>query len=138
MGKKAIPALLEHLADTEIAPMSTLIFVNPMLSWIPPGSDHDQPAGVLYAYVIELIVAKAALSDDGGSCSNFLLNKNDYVYGRGLIMHGDEIINAGDLPRIKQIYLQWWDRNRSKSLARIRREWKASHRPLTGTQYNWF
>lgn len=60
-GKQAIPVLLEHLDDTEIAPLSTLIFDNPALSWMPPGSDHDQPAGELYAYVVELIIAKAAL-----------------------------------------------------------------------------
>jgi hypothetical protein len=139
-GKQAVRILLEHIDDTEIAPSSTLVFQNPVLSYVPPGSQHDQFAGMLYAYVIELILAKNTLSQDGGkNCDfHFLLGPNDYVYGHGLIFKGnEELIDATDLPRIKQIYLRWWDKNQDKSLAQMRQEWKASHRPLAGSQYKW-
>src|SRR5262249_3976720 len=142
-GKQAISTLVGHIHDAELAPSSNLLLANPQLSYAPTGSQHDQFAGVLYAYVIELILAKPTLSNEvvfsakENTCK-YLLGLDDYVYGHGLIFYGDELIKADDLPRVEQIYLQWWDRNGNKSLAKMRQEWKASRRPLTGTQYRWF
>lgn len=137
LGKQAIPALLEHIDDGEIAPSTTLILANPAFSYAPPGSQHDQFTGVLYAYAIELILGRNAISKDEGKRCVYLLGLSDYVYGHGLIFNENELIKANDLSRIKQIYSQWWDKNRNKSLAKMRQDWKASRRPLTGTQYKW-
>ena len=97
---------------------------------------------MLYAYVVELILGKRTLSKNvlstsEGSRCDYLLGLDDYIYGHGLVFSGDNVIKATDLPRIKQIYLNWWNKNENKSLAKLRQDWKASQRPLTGTPYGW-
>ena len=137
-GKKAIPALVDRIEDSEIAYQSTNVLASPVISSAPPDSQHDQFAGVLYAYVIELILARDNVSrDETGSCK-FLLGLDDYVYGHGLILNGNELIKANDLSRIKQIYLRWWTGNRGKNLTEMRQEWQRLHRPLAGTEYRWY
>jgi len=86
LGKSAIPLLIEHVDDHDVARSSTLMLANPILSYAPPGSQKDEFSGVIYAYVVELILARDALHDDN-DCT-FLLSQGDYAYGHGLIMKG--------------------------------------------------
>lgn len=134
MGKAAIPRLIEHIDDHEVAPSSTLMLANPLLS-SAPASQKNEFSGVINAYVVELILASATLRDEK-DCT-FLLSERDYVYGWGVIMKDGEVISAADLARVKQQYVQWWGKNQSKSLSTLRGEWKERIRPLTGSEYHW-
>jgi len=135
MGKSIIPVLIERIDDRDVAPSSTLMLANPILSYVPPGSQRDEFSGVIYAYVIELILARDALHDDL-DCT-FLLTTGDYAYSHGLITKDSNVILATDLARVKQVYSRWWEGNRGKELSTLRLEWKKSVRPLTGSEYNW-
>ena len=84
MAKAAIPMLIEHIDDHEVAPSSTLMLASPILS-SAPASQKDEFSGVINAYVVELILASATLRDDEKDCT-FLLSQGDYAYGWGVIM----------------------------------------------------
>jgi hypothetical protein len=146
LGKQAIRALVEHLKDSDPVPSSTLMLHSPAISFVLPGADHDELEGVLYAYVIELIVANDNLATNERDDPHALLGVRDYVYGQGVIVKGEysptdlsriTLANPSDLPEIQRIYSGWWRRNKNKPLAEMRREWKANRRPLTGSQYHW-
>lgn len=134
MGKAAIPVLIEHIDDRDVAPSSTLMLENPMLS-SAPASQKDEFSGVIDAYVVELILARETLRDDK-DCT-FLLTEGDYAYGWGVIMKDGKLVSADELAHVKKQYLQWWEENRNKSLAALRVEWKKRIRPLTGSEFHW-
>jgi hypothetical protein len=134
MGKTAIPLLIDHINDSDVAPSSTLMLANPILS-SAPASQKDELSGVINAYVVELILASETLRDEK-DCT-FLLSEGDYAYGWGVIMKDGEVISATDLAPVKQQYLQWWGKNHNKSLSTLRVEWKKRIRPLTGSEYHW-
>ena len=137
-GKQAIPGLLERITDSQLAKSSALLLQNPLLSSVLPKSQHDEFAGVLYAYTIELILGREVLSTEAGRCE-FLLGQDDYLYGHGVIRKDpNEALAPIDLSRIQQIYSAWWDANRNKTLAQLRADWKRSARPLSGSKYRWF
>ena len=136
MGKAAIPILIDRIGDKEIAKSSTLMLANPALSYAPPGSQRDAYSGVLYAYVIELILARESLHSSSGDCM-FLLDHSDYAYGHGLIMKGPNVIRDSELSRVKQLYSQWWETHRNEDLITLRRDWQKSRRPLAGSAYQW-
>jgi hypothetical protein len=136
MGKKAIPVLIAHISDAEIAKASTLMLANPLLSYVPRGSLRDEYSGVIYAYAIELILARDALHTGAGDCM-FLLDNGDYAYSHGLIMKGQNVIGASDLERVKELYSQWWKTHRNEDLVTLQRDWSKSLRPLGGSAYHW-
>ena len=127
--------LVERIDDHDVAPSSTLMLANPMLSYAPAGSQRDEFSGVLYAYVIELILARDVLHDDK-DCT-FLLSQGDYAYGHGVIAKGKKVISSLELEHVKQRYSKWWEKNRNKGLYTFRFEWKKSIRPLTGSDFEW-
>lgn len=96
---------------------------------------RDEFSGVIYAYVVELILGRDTLQDDK-DCT-FLLGTGDYVYGHGLIMRGDNVIRATELAQVKQLYSRWWEENRNKGLSALRLEWKKFARPLSDSKYHW-
>src|ERR1700739_445605 len=61
-GERAIPALIYHIGDTDLAPDSAELLASPILSSRPPESQNDYFAGVLYAYSVELILGRATVS----------------------------------------------------------------------------
>ncbi len=148
LGKKAILALVEHISDAEIAPSSTLMLHTPFISAVYTGAPRDEFAGVLNAYVVELILAKDNLATTERD-PHLLLSVGDYVYGQGALVKGESSttdmsdvsgmsqVNATDLPHIKRTYSEWWRRNKNKTLAEMRRDWKANRCPLTGSPYHW-
>jgi hypothetical protein len=109
---------------------------NPLLSYVPRGSMRDEYAGVIYAYAIELILARDALHTGSSDC-RFFLDNGDYAYGYGLIVKGQKVIGVSDLERVKQLYLQWWETHRNEDLLTLRRDWSKSLRPLAGSAYHW-
>jgi hypothetical protein len=135
LGKSAIPLLIDHIDDRQVASKSTLMLANPILSYAPPGSQRDEFSGVIYAYVVELILARRSLHDDL-DCT-FILSTGEFAYPHGLIIRDSKVISATDLAQVKQVYSRWWEENRHKSLAALRLDWEKSVRPLTGSQYNW-
>jgi len=137
IGKKAIPVLIAHISDAETAKGSTLMLTNPLISNLPRGSMRDEYSGVIYAYVIELILARDALHTGSGDCM-FLLDSGDYAYGHGLIMKGQNLIGASDLERVKQLYSQWWKTHRNEDLVTLQRDWSNSLRPLDDSAYHWW
>lgn len=138
IGKQAIPALVTRIADAQVAGSGTVDLQNPILSSVLPNFQRDQFAGVLYAYIIELILGRETLSAEAGKC-DFLLAQDDYLYGHGAIRKDpNSPLEPADLSRIQQIYLKWWDANRNKTLTQLRSEWKQSIRPLSSSEYRWF
>jgi len=146
LGKQAIPALVEHISDAEIAPSTALMLHNPFMSGVFTGTPRNEFAGILNAYIVELILAKDRLSATERD-PHLLLSVRDYIYGEGVMVKGGESsstdsssisqLDASDLPRIERIYSEWWRRNKNKPLAEMRRDWNAKHRPLTGSRYRW-
>jgi hypothetical protein len=137
MGKEAIPILIARIGDADVAKSSTLMLANPALSYVPPDSQRDAYSGVVYAYVIELILARESLNTGTGDCM-FLLDPRDYAYGHGLIMKGQNVIRASELNHVKQLYSKWWETHRNEDLYALRSDWQRSMRPLTGSAYHWF
>jgi hypothetical protein len=137
-GIQAIPALIEHISDGEIAESSALLFQIPILSSRPPDAQDDYFAGVLYAYSVELILGRERLIVREGPC-DFLLDPGEYVYHSGVIRKKHRrLIEASDLPRVQQFYSRWWGTNRNKTLTQLRQDWKQSARPLNGSPYSWY
>jgi hypothetical protein len=136
-GIDAIPVLVSRVGDAELAEESANLLANPVISYRPPESQNDYFAGVLYAYVVELILAKTTLSTDLARCE-FLLGSDDYAYSLGIIRKkGNRPIAASDLPRIKQLYLDWWESHRNSTLPQLQQDWKHSLRPLRRSEFRW-
>jgi hypothetical protein len=47
------------------------------------------------------------------------------------------MISSKDLDAVKRAYSEWWNRNSSKELKKLRQEWKQKLRPLSGTVFSW-
>jgi hypothetical protein len=137
MGKRVIPVLIQRIGDSEIANSSTLMLANPALSYAPPGSQCDEYSGLLYAYVVELILARESLHTASQDCNFLFKNLGDYAYPHGLIVKNEKVIQASDLPKIKQLYSLWWGKHNNESLLSLRRDWAKSIRPLSGSEYGW-
>jgi hypothetical protein len=147
-GKGAIPALISHISDTELAADSANLIANPILSSRPPESQYDYFAGALYAYIVELILGRATVnaawrssgslwSNDPTHC-DFPLDPGDYPYSWGVVRRKDNRpIAASDLPRIKETYSNWWGTNGKKTLPQLQQDWKHHLRPLRGSEFSW-
>lgn len=136
-GKDAIPVLISRIDDPELATGSANLLANPIISYRPPESQNDYFAGVLYAFVVELILGRTTLSTDLARCE-FHLGSDDYAYSLGIVRKkGNQPIAMGDLPGIKQMYLSWWESHRNKTLAQMQQDWKHSLRPLRGSEFIW-
>jgi hypothetical protein len=115
-GEDAIPLLISRTDDSDPAKNSANLLANPVISYRPTDSQNDYFAGVLYAYVVELILGRATLSKDLARCE-IHEGSDDYAYSLGIIRKkGNRPIEAADLPRIKQVYSNWWRRNGKRTL----------------------
>lgn len=131
IGRQAIPLLIGSL--DEDAPFDQIQLLDPKLSNIPPDSLERTRIGVLYAYVIELILGRSSLREvdrDG-----FLLP--DCVYTYGLLKKEGQILRQEDMSALRQIYQQWWDRHSDTPLDELRQQWTEGDRPLSGSQFRW-
>jgi hypothetical protein len=63
--------------------------------------------------------------------------KMGMIYKEKANANSDKITLA-DMKEIKQIYEDWWQRSKTKSLSALQKEWRMNKRPLTGTNYSWF
>jgi hypothetical protein len=136
MGKKAIPDLIEAIDDND----TTFIFLqNPTSSNFEQGALTNY-AGLLPAYVIELILArdKLKVSGQGDSLWVFSTDPQNYIYDSGIIAKKvGGPLTYRDMKKIAEIYRTWWKQNKNRSIEGLRDEWKTNVRPLTGSDYFW-
>ena len=137
--KKIIPFLIDKI---DINKKVLINLMHPLHSTFIIRS-FENYAGFLAAYIIELIIGREELSMDNPMNRNFMLgcggkSIKNYLYINGVIVREDEQeIKFDDMKRIKQIYKNWWQKNKQNSLEELRKEWKQGNRPLSGTFYQW-
>jgi hypothetical protein len=133
MGEAAIPELIDRIADSRPdgidleSPMSSLL-------------EGPRPRGLVAAYFVEWILAIDQIDQDDIMNSLYLLGNDlrSYIYQQAYILKDDKKISPGVLIAVKKAYEEWWERNSSKGLDELRREWKQGERPLSGTAFKWY
>jgi hypothetical protein len=136
LGKRSIPYLIERISDKEINRYYRL-------------SDPDGPYffvqgmykcyGFLYAYIIEIILAKETLAgvDELDNC-DFVGSRENLVYLGGVIMKKNrDFATWRDLTEIQKVYRTWWRKNKNKSLQQMRKDWWDDKRPLSKSRFYW-
>ncbi len=136
LGKEAIPHLVDAIHDDRL----TLICLhNPISSRITRGSLNNF-AGILAAYMIELILAKDKLhlGGDGDSVWVFGGDPQNYIYDNGVMARNDGGgLTYRDIKIIMGIYKTWWQQSQARSIEGLRDEWQNNVRPLTGSDFHW-
>lgn len=133
-GKTSIPLLIDNISEKRGAFAFEL--KNPL------NQKKEQfylSFGFLYAYLVELILAKDTLEIDLES-KKLLMSSDNYIFWEGSVIPGlsDRIVTADEaLIEIQRYYRQWWNENKHKSLQQLRKEWKLGKRPLNGSKYGW-
>ena len=135
-GKDAIPFLIEKI-DTDKKswtlvkhPNNSFVFKEALTNYV----------GVLYAYVVELILGKDRLLPNKTEQVIRILgdNNDNYIYWNGIIdCKGRRTFNMEDMKEIKQTYESWWHKNKTRSIEELRTDWKNDIKPLTGSDYWW-
>jgi len=129
-GKAVIPCLIEHIDDSKTVCLSS--FINPTCSNIPEFICNNQ-IGNRYAYLIEFILSKATILP----YENRKLRMNEWdeyikqyrIFEYGIIVKNInkvqvlKSLNHNDMIEIKKIYISWWEKNKSKSIEQLRKEW---------------
>ncbi len=136
MGKKAIPDLIEAIDDND----TTFIFMQNPASYNFETGALTNYAGILPAYVIELILArdKLKVSGQGDSLWVFSGDPQNYIFDSGVIVKKEGgPLTYRDMKKIAEIYRTWWKQNKNRSIEGLRDEWKNNVRPLTGSDYFW-
>ncbi len=136
LGKKAIPHLVDAIHDDS---MTLICLHNPISSRITRGSLNNF-AGILAAYMIELILAKdeLQLEDKGDSVWVFGGDPHNYIYENGVIARNDGgDLTHHDIKMIMEIYKTWWQQSETRSIEGLRDEWQTNVRPLTGSDFHW-
>jgi hypothetical protein len=155
MGTEALPALIARINDQSKSVTPTML-QNPLSSQIAPEQLHEGYQGVLYAYVVELILGRTHLSKNYSHCGFLLGNDEEYLCKYGVIRKRDGAIQPGDAPaqtrpdlketkpvdasdleQIRSTYLAWWALNANRPLEQLRADWQAGTRPLGGSKYQW-
>jgi len=90
--------------------------------------------GVFDAYIIELILSTAKLSEE-----DIRQNRHNLFTRNIIIKNVDPTpLEYADILSIKMIYNNWWERNKGKSIEALRQDWKNNKRPLSGSKYSWY
>ena len=135
-GKNAIPILIEKI-DTD--KMAWIAVKHPYNSNFLKEAMTNY-AGVLYAYVIELILGRENLVPNKYPITWILGDSMDnYVYWYGVIncKGKRKSFDLDDMKAIKRIYQEWWDKNKSRPIEELRTDWENGIKPLTGSDYKW-
>ena len=136
LGKEAISDLVDAIQDDS---MTIICLHNPISSIITRGSLNNF-AGILAAYMIELILAKDKLNlgGDGNSVWVFGGDPQNYIYDNGVIIRNDGgDLGHRDIKMIMEIYKTWWQQSQARSIEGLRDEWQNNVRPLTGSDFHW-
>lgn len=136
-GKDAIPYLI-GLIDCNSE--SDVGFVNPYSSTIDKFLFKNFK-GIMAAYAIELILAKDKLEYPVVFKYEFPSQKHPYnIYNYGVIFNKQrefKPLSYDETKEIKNIYNNWWDKNKSKSLNQLRLDWKQKGNILKDSPYEW-
>ena len=139
LNKQVIPSFIDSI-DT---PRKSLIgFKNPMSSYI--GNYHFNQSGIRYAYNIDYILSKDSIetvSKTWNDDEDFLhwaeLTKPYRIYNIGVIVKQDENNNPileplthKDMIEIKKMYIDWWKKNKNKSIETLREEFRQGNKIL--------
>ena len=152
LGAEALPALIARI-NNQSKSVTTLMLPNPSSSQIAPEQLHEGYQGLLYAYVVELILGRTHLSKNYSHCDFLLGNEEEYFCKYGVIRKRDSAgdapahtwpdltetkpVDASDLEQIRSTYLAWWALNANRPLEQLRTDWQAGKRPLRGSKYQW-
>lgn len=137
-GKEAIPCLIK-LIDVHEKFMVGML--DPRSSYIPPFMFQNY-RGIDAAYLIELILSTDSLTL--GNVVDLKETINSYkIYHYCVIVKTEqtkpilEPLNYQDIQAIEGIYLDWWGKNKNKSILVLRQEWKEHKRILDKSSYTW-
>ena len=93
--------------------------------------------GIFAAYLIELILAKENFGSE-------IENENPYkIYKYAVIIKTDnnekimQPLVFDDMKKVKMIYIDWWDKNKNKSMDELRSDWKDNNRVLNNSEFVW-
>lgn len=135
-GKKSIPFLIDEISDRKACTLFSLVD--------PINSDYDIEGdynclGFLYAYIVELILAKETLAEaDNFPCCQYLGSRLNCVFWDGMLRFSDgKAAQKKDLQEIKKVYKDWWRKNKHKSLRQLREDWRKGLVPLEKSKYYW-
>jgi hypothetical protein len=132
-GKKSIPLLIDEIDNCQ--PLTDLTFAHPRNSIIW-GTYNCY--GFLYAYLVELILAKEKIETHSSQFYKILGSDDNFIFFNGVLSKNNACVaRKEDLPEIKNAYRAWWEKNKWKSLAELRENWKHEKRPLTGSRFGW-
>lgn len=135
LGKEAIPSLINNISNSKKV---SAFLGNPLSSY---GSGTTSPAGVISAYIVELILGRERLKSNKKDYLFYMLLggfSENYVYWDGIILNEKkERIKAENLPVIQKIYQEWWEKNKNESICALRESWKKGVRVLDGREYKW-
>lgn len=136
LGKEAIPSLIENVSNGKELPVS---LVNPNNSDLRESMAAKTYAGTLSAYVIELILRREEIRLNPDDHPQFLLGNNpdNYAYWNGVIKKGGAPAGRANLPLIKKKYADWWEKNKSSTLEKLREEQKAGSPVLDKRPFYW-
>lgn len=136
-GKEAIPLLIGEIDTNKKA----AILVRHTYDSFILKEAYTNYVGVLYAYVIELILGRDRLLPTIHTPIIWILgdNMDIYIYWHGIINYKDrrKSFDLYDMKVIKQIYQEWWDKNKDRSIEKLRMDWENGIKPLTGSDYKW-
>ena len=135
-GKEAIPFLIANISNDK---ETDIMLANPRNSDLRLTLAAKTYAGTLAAFVIELILNRTQIKLGPNDHPDFLLgdNPDNYLSWEGVIVKNKGQAKRADLPRIKALYQQWWEANKSESLEKLREKQKSGGRVLDKRPYYW-
>ncbi len=135
-GKESIPFLIDEISNQKSSTLYSL--ANPLNSNFNIEGSYDC-LGFLYAYIIELILAKETLAEaDDFPCCQFLGSEYNCIFWDGVLRFSNgKAVKKGDLNEIEKSYEDWWRRNKHKSLRQLRKDWNKGIVPLDKSGYYW-
>jgi len=134
-GLMVMPILIEFI---DLKQKSRVGFHDPSSSSFYEFSQNNYK-GIKAAYLIEYLLAIDSI--ESGKIDKQINTFN--IYGYGVIVrqnNGDAIkkpLTYDDIKKVKQIYEDWWSRNKNKTLHQLRDEWQQKGSVLTGSNYKW-
>ena len=136
-GKAIIPLLIERSGECEPVYVGLM---NPIVSTLHPEVTGMNCSGIIYAYMVELILARTDLAKGAGGEISWPLgaDHHNYIYANGIILTGqDKAPSPKEMAAIQNIYLAWWQGNQGKTIDELRQDWKNRAAPLSGSPYHW-
>lgn len=138
--KEIIPCLIEHIDIEEKG----------IVAFIDPSSSHlysymcSNKLGINYAYYIDYILSKDSIETVDkiwNDNEDFLywkeIIKPYRIYNLGIIVKQDENnkpilepLSYKDMVNIKEMYLDWWEKNKEKSIEMLREDFRKGNKIL--------